>query len=152
MFLFLTLICRWNISSGIWGVPFEPSCKQDHLCQGGQAGRHHQLSETQRPQRSAQRLVAQAQLPHVSGQQDHASDCQGGDDPQPAVNEEQCASFYVCSTFVVSPAVEMFLNIQYIDGLWVLCFSLQYIHSPPTLFIFYCPVNLTINTWASSLL
>lgn len=124
---------RSNILSGIWGVPFQPSCKQDHLCQGGQTGRHHQLSEAQRSQRSAQRLVAQTQLSHVSGQQDHTSDCQGGDDPQPAVKEEQHETFYVWSTFVVFPSVEMFLNIQYIDGLS----APQYIDSPLTLFFFF---------------
>lgn len=85
----------WNISSGIRGVPLQPSCKQDHLCQGRPARWHHQLSEAQGPQRPAQRLVTQTQLSHVSGQQDHASHCQGGDDPQPAVKREHIVHYFM---------------------------------------------------------
>lgn len=70
---------------GVRGVPVQPGGEQDHLRQSGPAGRHHQLPEAQRPQRPAERLVPQTQLPHVPRQQNHTPYRQGGDDPQPAV-------------------------------------------------------------------
>lgn len=85
---------------GIGGVPLHSGGQQDHLRQGGPAGWHHQLPEAQRPQRPAQRLVAQTQLAHVAGQQDHAPHRQGGDDPQPAVKAWPCSAlllfFWFC--------------------------------------------------------
>lgn len=83
------------VPSGIRRVSLHSRGQQDHLRQGGPAGWHHQLSEAQRPQRPAQRLVTQTQLSHVSGQQDHASHRQGGDDPQPAVKRQRCSALFL---------------------------------------------------------
>lgn len=93
------------LTPGIGGVPLHSGGQQDHLRQGRPAGGHHQLSEAQRPQRPAQRLVTQTQLAHVTCQQDHAPHCQGGDDPQPAVKQRPCSalsSFFFLFFLVLS--------------------------------------------------
>lgn len=93
--LFSNILCITNPWAGVGGVPLQLGGEQDHLRQGGPDGRHHQLPEAQRPQRPAQRLVPQTELPHVAGQQDHTSHRQGGDDPQSAVKPEKKNSAFV---------------------------------------------------------